>query len=336
MSTRAIEKKRLEISCGTIAYVEAGAPDRPVVLLVHGIPTSSYLWRDVIRFLQGSFHCIAPDLIGLGDSAPNARAAFDMDAQAEMLLELMDRLGHRRFSIVAHDQGGAAAQILAARQPGRLDALVLTDSVCFDNWPVPVIRRLQRLAGVPALSELVSRSGLAEWVQRKLPISAFRRGVFDPKRLSEEAIVEYLRPLRDRAGRERFRRFLLAGHARYTETALAGLRRFDKPTLILWAGDDRYLSPSYGQRLCEEIPGARPLRLMPFCGHFWQEERPGEGASWIGKFLEEALAPRAAVTATVAPVAQAAPAPVVEMPAAAAALPPCAPPRRNKLPKVVS
>ena len=296
MTASAIEKRFVETSFGRVATVEVGAASKPPVLFVHGIPTSSYLWRHVIRMLQNDLHCIAPDLMGLGDTEVDpATARFDMEAQAEMLLETMSALGHETFSIVCHDQGGAAAQLIAARMPDRVDALVLTDCVCYDNWPVPAVARLQTFARLPVLPDLLGRTGVMEWIEAHTPLSNFRRGVYEPSKLSDEAIAEYLRPLKgSQEARDRFHRFLLAGSPRGTLAAVSGLRRFDKPTLVVWAADDRYISPSWGKRLFEDIPGARRFELIPFCGHFWQEERPAEFASIIGEFLVSAAREREA------------------------------------------
>ena len=282
-----LDKKFARVSYGNIAYLETGAQDRPPVLFVHGIPTSGFLWREVIRFLQNDFHCYAPDLMGLGDTDVDPDAdCFHMDAQAEMLLEFMQSRGHDRFSVVCHDQGGAAAQILAARNPEVFQSLVITDCVCYDNWPVPKIAQLQALARIPYLMDPLGRMGFFDWFEARTPLSAFRRGVYARDRLTEEAVLEYLRPLRSgRQARQRFLRFLLAGHPRYTMQAVAGLRKFARPTLILWAAEDHYISPSWGRRLLDDIPGAETLELIPFCGHFWQEEKPAEFASPMGAFL---------------------------------------------------
>ena len=288
-----VEKKFVRLSIGDVAYLETGAADKPAVLFVHGIPTSSYLWRHVLRMLQNDFHCYAPDLMGLGDTRIDTNIPLHMDAQAEMLVEFMHTLGHERFALVCHDQGGAAAPISAARLPDLLRCLVLTDCVCYDNWPVPAVRRLQRMAQLPLLPELLGRLGVNQWLETKTPLSNFRRGVFEPRKLTDEAIAEYLRPLSEGPeARARFRRFVLAGDKRYTELAAEGLRRFDKPTLVVWAGDDYYLSPSWGRKLYEEIPGAERFEIVPFCGHFWQEERPAEFCAHIGGFLAEHLSGR--------------------------------------------
>ncbi len=291
MNALSREKKRVSTSFGEVAYLEVGAGSSPPVLFVHGIPTSSYLWRHVLKLLQDQVHGYAPDLMGLGDTRVKPGATFDMDAQAEMLAELMSALGHERFTVVCHDQGGAAAQILAARMPERVEALVLTNCVCYDNWPVPAIARLQALCRARPLMDLAARAGVFELVECKTPFSSFRRGVYDRGRLTDEAIREYLRPLRASAEtRDAFLQFLLAGHPRYTELAVPGLRRFDKPTFVVWGADDRYISPSWGRKLYEEIPGAVGFELVPFCGHFWAEERPAEFAAYISRFIAEHVA----------------------------------------------
>jgi pimeloyl-ACP methyl ester carboxylesterase len=283
-------KQRIPTRYGEIAFTECGSPSKPPLLFVHGIPTSSYLWRRVLPHFADDYHCVAPDLLGLGDTRVRANAdLFHMDAQASMLIDLMAALGHESFGVICHDQGGAAAQIIAARDPARVSCLVLTNCVCYDNWPVPAIRRLQWMARrLPLLSELMSTTGLSEWIETSSPLSSFRRGVFDPAALTDEAIREYLRPMREsRAGRDRFRSFLLAGDPSYTLAAVDGLRRFERPTLVVWAENDAYLPPRWGERLAADIPGCKQMKRVPRCGHFWQEERPDEFAAIIAPFLRE-------------------------------------------------
>lgn len=289
MKGKPADKKFLSTSFGDIAYLESGSSAAPPVLFIHGIPTSGYLWRHVLRFLADDYHCYAPDLMGLGDTTPPAgHKAYHMEAQAEMLVEFMTEMGHESFGIVCHDQGGAAAQVIAARMPDRVECLILTNCVCYDNWPVPAVDRLMKLTRIPLLPGLLAGIGFVELVERRLPFSNFRRGFHDRKRVEQDSIKEYLRPLRAGAAeRKRFIRFLLAGHSRYTISAVKGLKNFKKPTMVVWAADDRYLSPSWGLKLFEDIPGARRFKLVPFCGHFWQEERPSEFSSIFLEFLNE-------------------------------------------------
>lgn len=286
MTTSLIPKQYVQTRKGKIAYLESGTPELPVALLVHGIPTSSFLWRHVMRALSGKVRCLAPDLMGLGDSVVDpAKTDFSMPSQAEMLEDFLDALGVARAHVVAHDQGGAAAQILAATRTRRVDRLVLTDCVCFDNWPVPVIRNLMRFARLP-FADLLCRTGVVERLETSSPFSAFRRGVVDRAALTDEAIREYLRPLRGTQDeRDRFLRFLLAGSPRHTMSVVPRLRELRRPTMILWAADDAYIPVSWGRRLYVTIPGATRFEVVPRAGHFWPEERPEPFAALIADFL---------------------------------------------------
>lgn len=283
--TREFLKKYQQTSYGTIAYLETGEASRPPVLFVHGIPTSGYLWRHVIRLLRNDFHCYAPDLMGLGDTEADPLKPLHMEAQAEMLAEFMSVLGHERFSVVCHDQGGAAVQILAVRFTERLRCLVMTDCVCYDNWPVPIIAKLQTLLRMRSLSWALTRVGAFAALEAS-PLSIFRHCVYDSSKMSRESALEYLRPLHGSNEEfDLFRRFFLAGSSRYTEQLIPELRKLETPTSIVWAADDRQISPSWGAKLYEDIPGARSFELVPFCGHFWQEEKPAEFAEKIGRFI---------------------------------------------------
>ena len=69
--------------------------------------------------------------------------------------------------------------------------------------------------------------------------------------------------------------------------SVTGFKKFNNPTLIIWAADDHELSPSWGKKLFEDIPGAYQFELIPFCGHFWQEEKPEDFALLISQFLDK-------------------------------------------------
>lgn len=296
-----IEQRWVDTPAARVAYRESGRPGRPAVLLLHGIPTSSFLWRHVMPALGEDLHCLAPDLPGLGDTIVDpARTDFSMPGIVDTLVDFLQALGIPRAHVVAHDQGGAAAQILAVRHAPRVDRLVLTNCVCYDNWPVPAVRRLQWLVRVPVLPDLAARAGLVERLQAHGPGSDFRRGFADPTRLSPESVAEYLRPLRGgAAAREGFRAFLLAGSARHTMAVAPGLRTLECPTLVLWAAEDAYLPLRWGERLARDIPQAR-LQVLGGAGHFWPEENPAPFAARIRAFLEapdERVAPSPGATA---------------------------------------
>ncbi len=279
---RPLPKNTVRLGDVRMAYIDAGE-GRPI-LLVHGIPTSGYLWRNVIRALEGDFRLIAPDLMGLGDTDTPLDHRYDMQAQADKLLELADRLGLETFTLVCHDQGGAAAQWLAVHNPERIERFILTNCVCYDNWPVPIVARFARLFRLKPLAMLMHRLRLNAWWSKS--ILGMRLGVYDPKALSDFAIDEYTKI--NRMGPEKFeqfRLFTIAGDCRYTLEAAKKFGEFDRPTLIVWGGSDRWLNVSWGRRLYDEIAGARRMEVVPFAGHFLQEEKPEQVAAYIREFM---------------------------------------------------
>lgn len=280
-----LPKETVELGPVRTAYVDAGE-GRPI-LLVHGIPTSSYLWRNVIRALEGEFRLIAPDLMGLGDTETPLDHRFDMEAQADKLLELADRLGLGTFTLVCHDQGGAAAQWLAVHHPERVERLILTNCVCYDNWPVPIVAGFARLFRVRGAAFLMNRLRLDTWWARSRV--GMRLGVHDPEALSDFAIDEYTKVNRMGPGKfEQFRLFTLAGDCRYTMEAASRFGGFDRPTMVVWGGNDRWLNVSWGRKLFDDIAGARRMEVVPFAGHFLPEEKPEQVAGYIREFMREA------------------------------------------------
>ncbi len=279
-----LQKNMVELGDVTVAYIDQGK-GRPI-LLVHGIPTSSYLWRNVIRDLEGEFRLIAPDLMGLGDTETPLDHRYDMEAQAEKLLELADRLELDTFTLVCHDQGGAAAQWLAVHNPERIERFIMTNCVCYDNWPVPVVARFAKILRLKPAAFLMNRLGLSDlWAKSPVGI---RLGMHNPKAVSDFAIEEYSKVNRMGPDKfEQFRLFTLAGDYRYTMEAAKMFCEFDRPTIIVWGGNDRLLNVSWGRKLYDDIAGARRMEVVPFAGHFLQEEKPELVAKYIREFMSE-------------------------------------------------
>jgi len=277
-------KRRLRVGPAEIAFVESGDDGAPPVVFLHGFPTHSYLWRHVLHELGDAIHGFAPDLLGLGDTVVSPYEDFTAPMQAELLLEWLDRLGLTEVALVAHDMGGAVAQQLVANHPERVSHLALVNSVAYDGWPSPFVASVSRLARTPGLDSVAYALDLPRRVAHSTRLG-FARAMADPSRLGPGVIDEYLRPITTIEGRERARRFLLAADSRFTTEAVAGLRAFDRPALVVWGADDVFLSPSWGVRLAEDLPGAERLELLPFCGHLVPEERPVELAALLRALL---------------------------------------------------
>ena len=264
-----VEKRRIRVSGGEIAYVEAG--DGPPALLLHGFPTSSHLWRDLVPILAPRFHVIAPDLLGYGDSGkPGDEEALTIRAQAAHLRELLDRLGLERPAVVAHDIGGGVAQLLAL--DGIAATLVLVDTIAFDSWPIDAVRMIQQIAAENADTELA----------RGVVGFALEAGMARIERLADADRDEYVRPwLADPAAIIHAARGIDGVGLTEIEDRL---RDLDLRVLVLWGEEDPFLPATDAERLGDLLQGAS-VALLPGCSHFVTEDAPEATLPLIAEYL---------------------------------------------------
>lgn len=181
-----IPKKHIEVLGSRMAYVDVGK-GRPIVLL-HGNPTSSFLWREVIAALDGHGRRIAPDLIGMGDSA-KIDSLYRFDDHRHYLDGFMEEMGlDSDVVLVGHDWGGALLFDWAARHEAAVDAIAYMETIVapleWDDWPEAARNAFQAMrtdAGEPMVL------GKNFFVERILPSSVLRE-------LEPEVMEEYRRP----------------------------------------------------------------------------------------------------------------------------------------------
>jgi 2-hydroxymuconate-semialdehyde hydrolase len=266
-----VAAQRFRTSGGEIAYVDAGAG--PAVVLVHGFPTSSALWRGIGQELTDSFRVIAPDLLGYGRSDMPEHAPLHPRAQAGYVRELLGGLGVERFAVVGHDIGGAVAQLLALE--GGVDALGLLDSVAFDSWPIEGVRMLQAAQPEQERPEFVA----------SIVDLTFDLGVTRKELLIDGLLAEFREPFTTDANAARA--FFRAVRG-IDGVGLAGRERdlgaLDLPSLLVWGEDDPFIGVELADRLAGTL--ARPaLVLLPGCSHF----TPLEAADVIAPLLSQFL-----------------------------------------------
>lgn len=289
-------KHFIQVGDARVAYYEAGT-GKPVVL-VHGCPFSSFIWRKVIPHLSSTFRCLAPDLLGLGDTETPPGADWSLPAQAMMLVGFLDALGLERVHLVGHDHGGAVAQLIAAEQPERVDRLVLANCEAFDNWPSAEEKPFVLLTQLPLLGPLILRLWSFPAIFELLLATA--SAAKDTRVLTPELVQGYIRAnLSDGHRRAKTRRFL-AGQLdpqnnRCTLDLLDGLRKFRRPAMIVWGQDDPHFGPQWAHKLYQEIPGAVRLELLPDTGHLLMEEKPEAFASLLLDFFSQTVEKERAV-----------------------------------------
>ena len=263
--------------------VHHGSGDGLPILLLHGFPTSSYLWRDVQRDLGPRHPTYAPDLCGLGASERPPAGRYDHASQAALLLSLLDVLGLSQVAVVAHDVGGGVAVHLAALAPSRVAALVLLDTPLHTEvWPVPIVR----LLALPVVGEAqLSAMRYVPGAGARFLGANLARGLRATE-LSPKALSHYVTPLLSADGTRGMLSLARAADPGAVQQAFGLVCADPPPSLVLWAEQDAWFSPAYGRRVAGELRGASYVEVAD-AGHFLPEDRPERVAEEIEGFLAE-------------------------------------------------
>lgn len=168
------ERKRVEVLDSEMAYVDVGA-GAPIVFL-HGNPTSSYLWRNVIQEVEGSGRCLAPDLIGMGQSGKSGNGSYRFVDHARYLDAWFDAvLPAEKVILVIHDWGSGLGFHWACRNPDRVEGIVYMEAivmpVTWDDWPESARKIFQGMRS-DAGEDMVLKKNV--FVERILPASVIR------------------------------------------------------------------------------------------------------------------------------------------------------------------
>lgn len=258
-----------------IHYLEAGEGDP--VLLIHGFPTSSHLWRNVMPELAKTHRAIAIDLPGYGLSDKPLDVRYNFRFFEEVLTGFLDALGIRETSLAVHDLGGPVGLFWAVRRPERVNQLVILNTLVYPqtSWAVKLFLIALRTPGVRDF--LVSPKGL---------VASMKFGVVHKERLNREVLTPYTAPFEDRAARQA----LIKAGSGLSIRGLAEIARklpdLDVPIRLIYAENDRVL-PDIAktmQRVKRDHPGAE-LTPLPNCGHFLQEDEPKRVAQLMSEFL---------------------------------------------------
>ncbi|MDT0302805.1 alpha/beta fold hydrolase [Streptomonospora wellingtoniae] len=258
--------ERIAVSGGTVAAGVFG--QGPPVVLVHGTPAWSYLWRGVARRLAEHRTVYLWDMLGFGDSHPAAGVAPTIARQAAVLAELVEHWGLEAPALVGHDIGGGVVARAHLVEGVPASALALVDAAVLGPWNTPFTDHQQRHAEA-------YRTMPAD-VFADLAALRLRSATRAP--LPEEAVAAYLAPWAGQSGQRRWLDQVAAVSHEDTREAVRRLGSVAVPTLVLWGGQDAWLPPETGERLAAAIPGAR-LRTVADAGHFLPEDAPEDAAA---------------------------------------------------------
>ena len=283
MSIPLPERERIRIGPYRLSMIRVGCG--PSIVLLHGIPTHSFLWRDVApRLTRSGFEVILFDLLGYGDSDKPLDTDLGIAAQACFMADALEEIGWQGGHIVGHDIGGGIAQLITVTNPNVVTGLVLVDTIAYDSFPEPGIARLKE----PVWDDIL---GSPDFDLKKGFAKGLSRGVVRTDRITPALIDAYEEPFRGVEGR---RAYLRAARALRTEDLAPRMPEVEAlalPTLIVWGERDDFQPLSYGRRLAGAMPNAR-LEVVDDAGHFLPEDAPEALSDLIAGFAaEQALQP---------------------------------------------
>lgn len=287
-----VQHKHVKVGTLDVAYREAGPSDAPTLLLLHGFPTSSQMFRKLMPALADRYHVVAPDYPGFGDSSMPARGEFSytFDNLADVVARFTDALGLRRYALYVQDYGAPVGYRLALLHPERVTALVVQNGNAYDEgldndfwkpfkkyWSDPSPVNRDALRGLLTLDA-------TRW--------QYTHGTRAPAAL-DAATWTRDQQLLDRPGNVEIQLDLFLDYgsnpARYPAWQ-AWLRRQQPPTLIVWGRNDTIFPPAGAE------PYKRDLRTLEThlldTGHFALEEDVDVIARLMREFLGRHLPKR--------------------------------------------
>ena len=267
-----VESRRAVINGVELFYREAGQAKAPAIVLLHGFPSSSHMFRDLIPLLATRMHVIAPDYPGFGHSQMPPLSSFDysFDTLATTVNALLEHLQVRRYVLYMHDYGGPVGLRIAERHPERVAGLVIQNANAYEDGLSPDVMQVLRPLWERRTPETLEpvRSFLTPESTRAQYTAGARR----PQALNPDAWV-FDQALLDRPGNAEIQIALLADYgsnvARYGKWQ-AYLRRHQPRTLIVWGKNDPFFLVQGAHAFLRDVPDARLVLLDG--GHFALEE----------------------------------------------------------------
>lgn len=266
-------RRHARTALGDIAYVERGSGE--AALFLHGFPLNGFQWRGALERLSGCRRCIAPDFLGMGYTEVAPGQAVGPDAQVQMLVALLDKLGIGTVDLVANDSGGAVAQLFVARHRQRVRTLLLTNCDVECDSPPPAL--------LPVIALAKEGRFVDEWLGRWRADKTLARS---PEGIggmcyasgahpSDEAIDTYFTPLLSSPRRKALAHaYALALERNPLAGITAQLERCTVPARIVWGMGDTIFLPGDADYLDRTFPNSSGVRRLRDSKLFWPEERP--------------------------------------------------------------
>jgi pimeloyl-ACP methyl ester carboxylesterase len=285
MKTASISFKTAHIDGFKVFYREAGDPQAPAVLLLHGFPTSSHMFRNLIPQLASDYHVVAPDLPGFGFSdAPDHKTFhYTFDHLAEIIGSLVEQIGLKRFAVYVFDYGAPIGFRLALRHPDRVSALISQNGNAYveglsDDWapvraywenPTQQNRDVLRSLSTPETTRWQYHHGVTNAEERVAPEAIVLDQALLDRPQSAEIQLDLIGDYKSN----------VALYPKFQQY----FRTHRPPTLAVWGKNDPFFLPAGAEAFRRDNPGAKVVFYDT--GHFALETHAAEIGAEIRAFL---------------------------------------------------
>ena len=266
----------IQLGTGQMHYIDEGQGDP--ILFVHGTPTWSFLYRDIVRDLSKQYRCIAIDHLGFGLSEKPEDFSGTPQDHAHNLLEFIKKLDLQNITLVVHDFGGPIGLAAGIDQADRIKRVVLFNSWLWETKHNPDTLKIDKL--------------IKGWLGRYLylnmnfsPKVLLKKGFADKKNLPRDVHQHYTKPFPNKASRKPLLQIAeaLVGSSDWYRQQWEKLDRLaDKDWLILWGSKDSFITTEYLNKWRSRLPNAKVREFAS--GHFVQEESTAEVIAAIRAF----------------------------------------------------
>ncbi|MBL1292283.1 MAG: alpha/beta hydrolase [Thiotrichales bacterium] len=271
-----------------IFYREAGPKDAAVLLLLHGFPTSSHMFRDLIPQLADRYRVIAPDLPGFGFStaADREHFAYTFENLSDVISRFTETLGLDRYAVYVFDYGAPVGLRLALRHPERVTAIISQNGNAYIEGLSEAWSPIQKYWQAPTDE---NRAALRGFLTAETTQWQYTQGVADPERLAPESYT-LDSALMARPGNDEIQLDLFLDYASNIDlypAFQAYFRTHQPPLLAVWGQHDPFFLPAGAEAFKQDIPAA-DIHFFD-TGHFALETHCAEIAVLVGDFLARSV-----------------------------------------------
>ncbi|MFZ0498196.1 MAG: alpha/beta hydrolase [Steroidobacteraceae bacterium] len=247
----------------TVRFGRIGRADRPPLVLVHGTPFSSVVWRRIAPHVAEHRQVFYYDLLGYGRSEMRSGQDVSLAVQGRLFAALLSHWRLIKPDVVAHDFGGCTTLRAHLLHGCEYDSLALIDPVALAPWGSPFVRHVR--------DHEAAFAGLPPYIHAAILPAYIGGAAFHP--LPPPTLQLYVEPWMGEPGQAAFYRQIAQMDQRYTDEIESRYGEMRCPVSIIWGEQDRWIPVERGHELAKRIQGSR-LRIVPEAGHLVQEDAP--------------------------------------------------------------